>query len=77
MEFGRFMSSKWGRALRIVVGAILVGAGWWWIGSTWGIVVSVIGLVPLLAGLLDVCVISALFMGTPLNGADLRAQLDK
>lgn len=75
MEFGRFMSSTWGRVLRIVAGAILVVAGWFWIGSIWGIVVSVVGMVPLLAGLLDVCLISALFMGTPLKGDDLRAQL--
>jgi len=75
MGFGKFMSSTSGRLLRIVVGAALVLAGWFWIGGIWGIVVAVVGLVPLLAGLFDVCLISALFMGTPLKGKDLRAQL--
>ncbi len=76
MGFGKFMSSMSGRLLRIVVGTALVVAGWLWIGGIWGIVVAVVGLVPLVAGLFDVCLISALFMGTPLKGEDLRAQLD-
>ncbi len=75
MGFGKFMSSTSGRLLRIVAGAALVVAGWLWIGGIWGIVVAVVGLVPLLAGLFDVCLISALFMGTPLKGEELRAQL--
>jgi hypothetical protein len=75
MGFGKFMSGVWGRILRIVAGAILVAAGWLWIGGIWGIVVAVIGLVPLLAGIFDVCLISALFLGTPLKGKDLRATL--
>jgi len=77
MGFGKFMSSTAGRLLRIVVGAALVVAGWLWIGGIWGIVVAVVGLVPLLAGLFDVCLISAIFMGTPLKGADLRTELNK
>jgi putative exporter of polyketide antibiotics len=76
MEFGKFMSSNWGRLLRIVAGAILVVAGWLWIGGVLGIIVAVVGLVPLVAGIADVCLISAIFMGTPLKGKDLRATFE-
>jgi hypothetical protein len=42
-----------------------------WLGETAGIIVAVIGAVPLLAGAFDVCLISALF-GGPLSGARIR-----
>jgi Inner membrane protein YgaP-like, transmembrane domain len=74
MEFGKFMASTTGRLLRIVAGIVLVAAGWMWIGGIAGIIVAVIGLVPLLAGIFDVCLISGLFLGTPYRGKDLRAQ---
>jgi hypothetical protein len=74
MGFGKFMASTTGRLVRIIAGAALVVAGWVWIGGIWGIVVAVVGLVPLLAGLFDVCLISALFLGTPLKGKDIRGQ---
>ena len=47
----------------IAVGALL-GGGWW--------ALAVVGLVPLAAGLLDVCVFAPLFH-RPFNGARLRA----
>jgi hypothetical protein len=66
------MSSGSGRGLRIVVGIVLIAVGLAVVGGTSGIVLAVVGLVPLLAGLLDVCLIGVLF-GAPLNGADVRA----
>jgi hypothetical protein len=50
----------------------LIAVGLAVVGGTGGIVLAVVGLVPLLAGLLDVCLIGVLF-GAPLNGADVRA----
>jgi len=38
-----------------------------------GIVLAVVGLVPLLAGVFDVCLFAPLF-GAPLKGADVRAR---
>ena len=73
MGFAQFMSSGLGRGLRIAAGAVLIVVGLGVVGGTGGIVLAVVGLVPLLAGLLDVCLIGALF-GAPLRGAEVRAR---
>ncbi len=73
MGFAKFMSSWWGRAIRIVAGAALIAFGYAVVGGIGGIVLAVVGAVPLLAGLLDVCLIGWIFLGTPLRGADVRA----
>lgn len=66
-----FMASTAGRAARVVaglaliiVGALMGGAGW---------LIAAIGVVPLLAGALDVCLLAAL-MRQPFKGADFRAR---
>lgn len=65
-----FMASVAGRITRIVAGVVLVvvgvllGGGWW--------ALAVVGLVPLAAGIADVCVFAPLF-GRPFTGARLRA----
>jgi hypothetical protein len=69
---GQFMASGLGRATRIVAGVALIAGGLLSIGGTTGYVVAAIGLVPLLAGLFDVCVFSRLF-GGPFSGAAIRA----
>ncbi len=70
--FGQCMSSRTGRAGRIVAGLGLIALGLLAVGGTIGIIVAAVGLVPLLAGALDVCIFSALF-GGPLRGSDVRA----
>jgi hypothetical protein len=72
MGFAQFMSSGLGRGLRIVAGIILIAVGLAVVGGTGGIVLAVIGLVPLLAGAFDVCLFAPLF-GAPLKGTDVRA----
>ena len=69
--FGQFMASGAGRFTRIIAGIVLITLGAWLWGG-WGIALIVVGLVPLLAGLFDVCVFSALF-GGPFAGAKIRA----
>jgi hypothetical protein len=70
MGFSRFMASAAGRAVRIVAGVALIviggvlGGGWW--------ALAVVGLVPLAAGALDVCLFNLLF-GQPLSGKAVRA----
>ncbi len=65
MKFAQFMSSATGRLLRIVAGIALIvigliaGGGW--------VTLSIIGLVPLIAGLANVCLLAPLF-GQPLKG---------
>jgi hypothetical protein len=73
MGFAQFMSSGVGRGLRIVAGIILIAVGLAVVGGTGGIVLAVVGLVPLLAGVFDVCLFAPLF-GAPLKGADVRAR---
>ena len=70
--FVSFMASTTGRIVRIVVGLVLVAWGWLGLGGVTGIIVAIIGLVPLLAGIFDFCVFAPLF-GNPLSGAKIRA----
>ncbi len=73
MSFAKFMSSGLGRGSRIVVGLALIVIGLFSVGGTGGIILAVVGAVPLLAGILDVCLFAPLF-GGPLKGAVARAQ---
>ncbi len=70
--FISFMASPAGRLTRTVAGVALIAWGLVSIGGTAGIVVAVIGAVPLLAGLFDVCLFAPLF-SCPLSGAKIRA----
>jgi len=69
-SFFAFMASAAGRITRIAAGVVLIavgvllGGGWW--------ALAVVGLVPLAAGILDVCVFAPLF-GRPFTGSRLRA----
>jgi hypothetical protein len=68
-----FMASTAGRITRIVAGLVLIVLGWVVIGGTGGIILGIIGLVPLAAGLFDFCVFAPLF-GLPLSGPAIRAK---
>jgi len=54
-SFVAFMQSMTGRILRIVVGVALIAIGLLVVKDVWGIVLAVIGLVPLIAGLAGIC----------------------
>jgi predicted cobalt transporter CbtA len=71
MGFAKFMTSMLGRGIRIVVGMALVLAGLLTMHGATGIILAVVGLVPLLAGILNVCVFAPLF-GGPFNGRDVQ-----
>jgi hypothetical protein len=66
-----YMASRNGRIVRILVGAILVLWGFFGIGGAGGVILGIVGLVPLLAGTFDYCVFAPLF-GNPIKGADIR-----
>jgi len=70
--FVTFMSSTTGRIVRVVAGAALIAWGLLGLGGTAGIVVAVVGAVPLVAGLFDFCVFAPLF-GAPMSGPKVRA----
>jgi hypothetical protein len=69
--FARFINSPMGRVFRIVVGLALIYWGYTLRAGTGGIILMVVGLVPLAAGAFDLCVVSAL-LGGPLSGARIR-----
>ena len=70
-KFFGFMASIWGRALRVVVGLVLVGLGLGLVGGAGGWVMFAIGVVLVLVGALDVCIFAPLF-GKPFVGERLR-----
>ena len=70
--FVKFMSSTTGRIVRVVAGIALIAWGLAGITGTAGIIVAIVGAVPLLAGLFDFCVFAPLF-GAPLSGPKIRA----
>ena len=70
--FVSFMASATGRIVRIVAGVALIAWGWFGLGSIAGIIVAIVGLVPLVAGMFDFCVFAPLF-GNPLSGVKIRA----
>jgi hypothetical protein len=67
--FAKFINSPAGRIARVVAGLILIV--WGYIGG--GIVLIIIGLIPLAAGTLDLCLISAL-LGGPISGKKVRGE---
>lgn len=69
----KFLASMTGRIIRILAGIALVAWGLLGLSGTAGIIVAVIGLVPLLAGLFDVCVFAPLF-GNPFKGPEIRGE---
>ncbi len=73
MAFAKFMASGTGRVIRIVAGIVLIALGLLVVQNTAGIILAVVGLVPLLAGVLDFCVFAPIF-GAPLSGKAIRAK---
>jgi hypothetical protein len=71
MGFARFMSSLAGRLLRIVAGIALIVIGLAVVQGTGGVLLAVIGLVPLVAGLFNFCVFAPLF-GGPFLARDIK-----
>lgn len=53
----RFMNGTTGRALRVVLGLVLIYLGLAVIGGTTGLVVAVIGLLPIALGLWGKCIL--------------------
>jgi hypothetical protein len=70
--FVKFLASPAGRVIRAVAGLALILWGLAGLGGPVGIVVAVVGVVPLAAGLFDFCVFAPLF-GAPLSGQKIRA----
>ena len=72
MSFALFMAGPIGRGVRVVAGLVMIVAGLI-IGSAGGYVLAAVGVLPLLAGLLNVCMIAPL-LKAPLSGKACLAQ---
>jgi hypothetical protein len=72
--FARFINSPLGRAFRIVAGVGFLAIGLLAVtgGQMIGVVSIVWGVLPLSAGLLDICYISAA-LGGPISGKQIRS----
>ena len=70
--FSRFINSSSGRLFRLLVGAAFLVAGYLFRHHTLGVASMVWSVLPLSAGLFDLCYMSAV-LGGPLRGATIRA----
>ena len=70
MALAAFMAQPIGRGIRIVLGLALILVGLYVIEGTAGWIVAIVGLLPILAGALNVCLIAPL-IGAPFRGADV------
>jgi hypothetical protein len=70
-SFARFINSPAGRFARIVFGIGLIGWGYTQLTTGVGVALLVVGLIPLVAGVFDLCLISAL-LGGPISGKRIR-----
>lgn len=68
-----FLASTAGRGVRAVAGLILIALGLLVLQGTAGIIVAVIGIVPLAAGVFDFCLFAPIF-GAPLSGSKIRGE---
>jgi hypothetical protein len=69
--FALFVNSPAGRIIRIIAGIGLIGWGYTQLSTGMGLALIIVGLVPLVAGALDLCLISAL-LGGPVSGKRIR-----
>ena len=70
-QFTQFISSMAGRIVRIVFGIILIAGGFILRHQTIGIVLMIFGLLPLFAGLFDICVLTGI-IGNKWSGKYVR-----
>ena len=61
--FSRFMASNYGRFARVVFGATVIGSGLSLIGGTAGYAMAAFGLVPIAAGVFNLCPVAPVWGG--------------
>ncbi|WP_322817333.1 DUF2892 domain-containing protein [Tepidiforma sp.] len=62
-RFALFMASKAGRTARVALGATMVGAGLFLVGGLPGYALALAGLLPIVAGALNLCPVAPLWGG--------------
>ncbi len=74
LGFFKFLASKSGRAVQGVVGSLLIMLALYWVNTTPGAVVGILGLILLACGVFDVCAFAPLW-GMPFGGPSLRKEI--
>ena len=74
--FFGFLGSMTGRIVRAVAGIVLIVIGLFLVKGTGGWILAIVGLLPLAAGVFDVCLFAPLF-GLPFAGPALRKAVGK
>ena len=69
--FARFINSSAGRVFRLIVGAGFLVVGYLFRDQTLGVISMVFSVLPLSAGVFDLCYVSTI-LGGPLSGAKIR-----
>ncbi len=72
MSFARFMAGPVGRGIRVAAGVALIVIGLI-MGSTGGWILAIVGVLPLLAGALNICVLAPL-LKAPFSGKAALSQ---
>ena len=72
--FSKFLNSLTGRILRLVAGIGFLVVGYIYRDYTLGVISMVWGVLPLSAGVFDICYISAA-LGGPLSGKKIRSSI--
>lgn len=71
-RFSQFINSRGGRVFRLAAGAAFVVGGYAFRTHAGGVAAMVWSVLPLSAGALDLCYVSAL-LGGPISGSKIRA----
>lgn len=66
--FTKLMASAFGRTARVLAGAGIIAWGLLGVGDTNGLIVAAVGVLPILTGVMNICIVAPL-MGAPLKGA--------
>ncbi len=70
----KFLGGNMGRITQGILGSLLILLALYWINTTQGAIVGLLGLVLLACGVFDVCAWGPLF-GFPFIGTDLRKEV--
>jgi hypothetical protein len=76
LGFLKFLAGKLGRVLQGVAGSLLIMLALYWIDTTQGALVGILGLILLGCGVFDVCAFAP-FVGMPIIGQSLRKEILK
>lgn len=66
--FVKLMASPFGRIIRVIAGLAIIAWGLLGMGGANGYIVAAVGILPILTGMLNICVVAPL-MGSPLSGS--------